>query len=121
MIGHPTETPETIYQTIDFAKSIPLDNFQATYFTPLPGSPAYDIANKYGEFDNDWRKMNMWDIVFVPRGFSKKELRRYLKIVHRKFYLRPRIIWSYIRLMRDPRYRWQLIREGFSFVKKIIT
>lgn len=120
MIGHPTETPETIYQTIDFAKSIPLDNFQATYFTPLPGSPAYDIANKYGKFDNDWRKMNMWDIVFVPYGFSKKDLRRYLKMVHRKFYFRPRIIWSYFKLMSDPKYRKQLIKEGLTFIKEML-
>lgn len=121
MIGHPTETEETIFETIDFAKSIPLDNFQATYFTPFPGSPAYDIADKYGEFEKDWKKMNMWDIVFVPYGFSRNDLRRYLKMVHRKFYLRPRIIWSYIKLMRHPKYRRQLIREGLAFIKEMAT
>ncbi len=121
MIGHPTETQETIFETIDFAKSIPLDNFQATYFTPFPGSPAYDIADKYGAFEKDWKKMNMWDIVFVPRGFTRKDLRRYLKMVHRKFYLRPQIIWSYIKLMRDPKYRRQLLKEGFAFLKEMAT
>jgi radical SAM superfamily enzyme YgiQ (UPF0313 family) len=121
MVGHPTETKETIFETINFAKSIPLDNFQATYFTPFPGSPAYDIADKYGEFEKDWKKMNMWDIVFVPYGFTRRDLRRYLKIVHRKFYFRPRIIWSYIKLMRDPKYRRQLLREGLSFIKEMTT
>ncbi|MEP9411482.1 MAG: cobalamin B12-binding domain-containing protein [Candidatus Brocadia sp.] len=121
MIGHPTETQKTIFETIDFAKSIPLDNFQATYFTPFPGSPAYDVVDKYGAFEKDWEKMNMWDIVFVPHGFSKNDLRRYLKIVHRKFYFRPRIIWSYIKLMRDPKYRRQLLREGLSFIKEMTT
>lgn len=120
MIGHPTETPATIFETINFAKSIPLDNFQATYFTPFPGSQAYDIADKYGEFEKDWKKMNMWDIVFVPQGFTRHSLRSYLKMVHRKFYLRPRIIWSYLKLMRDPKYRSQLIREGLAFIRNVI-
>lgn len=120
MIGHPTETQDTIFETINFAKSIPLDNFQATYFTPFPGSQAYDIADKYGEFEKDWEKMNMWDIVFVPQGFTRHSLRSYLKMVHRKFYLRPRIIWSYLKLMRDPKYRIQLIREGFAFIRNVI-
>lgn len=120
MIGHPTETPETIFETIDFARSIPLDNFQATYFTPFPGSQAYDVADKYGEFEKDWEKMNMWDIVFVPYGFSKKDLRHYLKMVHRKFYFRPRIIWSYFKLMSDPKYRKQLIKEGLTFIKEML-
>ncbi len=121
IIGHPTETPETVQQTIEFAKSIPLDNFQATFLTPFPGSPAYNVADKYGEFENDWKKMNMWDIVFVQHGFSKEDLRYYLKMVHREFYIRPRIIWSYIKLMNDPGYRWQLIREGIAFVREVIV
>lgn len=121
MIGHPTETPETIQDTIDFATSIPLDNFQATYFTPFPGSQAYGEAHKYGSFDDDWKKMNMWDIVFVPKGFTVKDLHRYLKMVHRKFYLRPQIIWAYLKLMKDPKYRMQLLKEGFFFVKEMVT
>lgn len=120
MIGHPTETPETIRETIDFARSIPLDNFQATYFTPLPGSVAYNVVHKYGEFDNDWKKMNMWDIVFVPHGFTKETLRWYLKRVHRKFYLRLWVIWPYIKLMRHPKYRNQLIKEGLMFLKEML-
>lgn len=121
MIGHPTETPKTILETVTFAKSLPLDNFQATYFTPFPGSQAYNIADKYGTFEKDWKKMNMWDIVFVPHGFTRQDLRHYLKMAHRKFYLRPRIIWSYIKLMRDPKYRIQLIREGLAFIKEVFT
>jgi len=120
IIGHPTETVETIRQTINFAKLLPLDNFQATYFTPFPGSRAYEIACRYGSFDNDWGKMNMWDIVFVPHGFSKEDLRYYLKVVHRKFYMRPRVIWSYIKLMSNAEYRRQLIKEGITFVREII-
>lgn len=120
IIGHPTETIETIQQTINFAKLLPLDNFQATYFTPFPGSPAYDIADKYGKFENDWAKMNMWDIVFIPNGFTEKLLRYYLKSAYRKFYLRPKVIFSYIKLMGDSGYRKQLISEGISFFKKIL-
>ena len=120
IIGHPTETRETIRQTVELAKALPLDNFQATYFTPFPGSPAYNIMDKYGQFEKDWKKMNMWDIVFVPHGFTKDDLRYYLKLVHRKFYMRPKIIWSYVKLMSNPEYRKQLLREGIAFVREMM-
>lgn len=46
MLGNVGETEETIKETIEYAKSLPLDN--ATFFitSPYPGTALYDVAKK---------------------------------------------------------------------------
>ena len=103
IIGHPTDTHDTIRKTIDFALKVPLDDISVSMMTPFPGSKLYQIASDYGTFDNDWRKMNELDIVFVPKGLTKEDLRRYSKELLKRFYLRPRIMFNYIkRTMGNP-------------------
>jgi radical SAM superfamily enzyme YgiQ (UPF0313 family) len=97
MIGHPGETRETIQESVEFAKSMPLDSFQMSFVTPFPGTAMYHEAHEYGEFIEDWEKMNMWTPVFVPHGFDVHELIALQKKALRSFYLQPRIIWSYLR------------------------
>ena len=42
MIGFPDETKEQMDRTINFAKSLDLDDFSILIVTPLPGTPLYD-------------------------------------------------------------------------------
>ncbi len=51
--------------------------------------------------DDDWRKMSMWNPVFVPEGMTSKQLVRYWKRATLGFYFRPRIVWSYLKRMRS--------------------
>ena len=97
MMGNFLETKQTLQKTIDFAKKIKLDDFHVTFLTPLPGSEIYSIADKYGTFNNDWRKMSMWYPVFIPKGLSRDILERYKKKAILRFYLRPRIILAYLK------------------------
>lgn len=96
MMANFLETEETLEKTMTFAKSLPLDAFHVTFLTPLPGSEIYNIAGDYGDFENDWEKMSMWYPVFIPRGLNRKILERYMKKAILDFYLRPRIIFSYL-------------------------
>ena len=102
MIGSPLETPETIEDTIRFTLELPLDDFQTTFFTPLPGCELYETIETYGKLEDDWSKMNMWYPVFVPNGMSREELVFYAKRAFRKFYFRPRIVWAYLKTIRKP-------------------
>jgi len=97
IMGHPKDTNATIKKTIDFALKIPLDDISVSMMTPFPGSKLYQIASDYGTFDNDWEKMNELDIVFVPKGMTKEDLRRYSKELLKRFYLRPRIMFNYMK------------------------
>lgn len=103
MIGHPTETIQTIKETIRFNKKIKVDEFKTQFLTPFPGTELYADAEKYGTLDRDWRKMGVFkDPVFVPYGLTKEEMIGWNKKGFRSFYLQPRTIVSYIKQMRNP-------------------
>lgn len=108
MMGNFMETEETLRKTIDFAKRIKLDDFHATFLTPLPGSEIYELADRYGSFDKNWDKMSMWYPVFIPKGLNRKTLETFRKKAFLEFYVRPSIILSYLKNIRS-----------FADVKKI--
>ena len=93
--GHPTENEESLGETIDFATSIPLDDMTVTMLTPFPGSQIYREASSYGDFDDDWGKMNLVNAVFIPRGLTRARLERQMRSMYRRFYLRRRIVANY--------------------------
>jgi len=94
--GFPGETEESFKRTVDFALSQPFDDFQMTYFTPLPGSPISEEAHKWGTFEDDWSKMNKLYPIFIPNGWTKETLEKRYNHALMRFYLRPRIIYKYI-------------------------
>jgi len=103
ILGLPPETQESILNTIDFAKHLPLNDMSAFILTPFPGSQMYDIAEKYGIIEKDFEKMNLLDVVYVPNGLSKEKLLDFQKRFMREFYMRPRIIGNYIlRVLKNP-------------------
>jgi anaerobic magnesium-protoporphyrin IX monomethyl ester cyclase len=102
MVGNFGETQETIDETIKFACDLGLDDFRMSFFTPLPGTRAYSEAEKFGEFENDWGKMNLFSPVFIPHGMTKQQLIDSQKIAIRKFFFRPRAVWSYLKMVRNP-------------------
>ncbi len=118
ILGHPTETPETIEKTINFAKSLPLADASFFKMTPLPGSELYKVAKKYGKFYDDWQKMNLLETVFIPFGLTKKQLEDYEKRAFKVFYWRPKIFLSYFgRLGANWRATFQIIKSGLVFIK----
>ncbi|MCX6707673.1 MAG: radical SAM protein [Candidatus Woesearchaeota archaeon] len=118
MIGGPNETNETMKQTVDFIKRLPLDDFHVTFFAPLPGSEIYANVKKYGTFDEDWEKMNMFDKPsFIPHGLKEEDMVYYYKKAYRQFYLRPRTIWYFIKKLRNPTVAKKIIISGFAFLK----
>lgn len=122
IMGHPIDTHETIKKTIGFALSIPLDDISVSMMTPFPGSKLHNIASQYGEFEDNWRKMNELDIVFVPKGLTKDDLQRYSKEMLRKFYLRPRIMFNYMkRIIENPGSLPFYFRGLTAFLKEIAS
>ena len=103
MVGNPNETEEDIKMTLKLLLELPLDEFHMSHLTPFPGSELYRTADMYGQFDRNWKKMNGWNILFVPKGLTREKLVYYSNLAFRKFYLRPRIILSYIRKIRSLR------------------
>jgi len=122
IMGHPTDTHDTIKKTIDFALRIPLDDISISMMTPFPGSKLYQIASQYGQFENNWKKMNELDVVFVPKGLTKDDLRQYSKEMFRRFYLRPQIVLNYMkRIMENPKGFPNYVKGFSAFLKEITS
>lgn len=121
MIGHPIDTHQTINDTINFAIKIKLDDLQSSVFTPLPGSEIYEIAHKYGKFDNDWEKMNYWNILFIPNNLTANDLRNSQKKLFRKFYFRPKIIFTQLMRIKGRHQFIFLLKAFIAFIKFVFT
>jgi len=103
IFGLPYETEKSMKNTIQFAKSIPLNDMSVFTLTPFPGSEMFDIAEKFGVIEKDFEKMNLLDVVYVPNGLSEEKLLSYQRRFMREFYVRPRIIGNYLlRLLSNP-------------------
>lgn len=103
IVGHPTESLETIDKTIKFAVSLKLSAVVVTINTPIPGSRQYAEAERYGTLDTtDWSRFNYWRPVFVPFGLTQEILLKKQEEFYLRFYMRPRIIWKYFRSFFGP-------------------
>lgn len=117
IIGHPTDTKESIEQTIKFAKKIPLTDIVATIFTPFPNTEAYSQSKKCGRISNsDWAKFNNWEVVFLPKNLTKKQLECYWKRFYREFYFRPAIIFIHLKKMSN----WLAVKRYFRGARVLI-
>lgn len=73
MMGLPGDTEESILKTGNFAISLGLDDMNMSKFTPFPGAPVWSTIFDSGTLDNDWRKMNCLNFVFLPEGIESRE------------------------------------------------
>lgn len=105
MLGHPTETCETLRKTKDFALSLPLTDVVCTIATPIRGTELYEMASsgKYGKFNAsaDPSMFNYWEPVFVPDGLSEDDLYRAQRNFYKSFYLRPSVFLRQLKKIRN--------------------
>lgn len=118
MLGHPTETQESLLETEAFLRVAELDLCQITKFTPYPGTPAYPTIQQHGDFDENWERMNAMQFVFVPRGLSVAELEHAFERCYRAFYTRPDVLWGMARLMAsEPRFIGRMASSAAVYVR----
>ncbi len=94
IIGHPYESRESAMETINFAKSLPLDYAQFSVLTPVPGAEVYEQA-KRGEGLKSFAKH--WDdyvfhgmpIIETP-SLKREEIDQLRRLAYRQFFLRPK-------------------------------
>ncbi len=103
MIGSPGEGPETISQTIQFAKRLKLDFAQFAVTTPFPGTELYNLYLKNSGNDIPWENFvyegtgSKITPVFETNGLSRTDLRYWTRKAYKEFYLRPSYLWQRIR------------------------
>lgn len=125
MLGNIGETEETVRETIDLAKSLPLDN--ATFFTtcPVPGSDLYYYAKSKG-FISDNTPWEMFapltDATPIPvqKDLNQNDLIYWQKKAFREFYLRPKYIFHKLKQLNSID-TLKTILEGLRVLLRILT
>ncbi|MHB8108753.1 MAG: B12-binding domain-containing radical SAM protein [Syntrophorhabdaceae bacterium] len=120
MIGFPGETAESLKLTKELALKLPLDDISVMQLTPFPGSALYKRAAEYGTFEQDWRRMNTLNTVFVPSGFIREDMEKVRAEMLGAFYFRPGIvIQKLVDAISNPRLFWSLFK-GFLVLNKVV-
>lgn len=117
MLGYPGENRDTIRQTKEFVRRIPMTIMNLSKFTPYPGSPIYRDLFGTNIRDDHWEKMNGMNFVWAPEGMTVEELDRHYQDILVSFYRRPRIGWYYLKLtLQYPNHFYRLLRFLLGFL-----
>jgi radical SAM superfamily enzyme YgiQ (UPF0313 family) len=121
IIGFPGETHETLKETEDFLKTVPIDTLRLTYFTPFPNTDITGDLEGNGEIVADWTKLNFYNIAYIPTGLTRKDLERAYRRIMLHFYTRPRVLKSFLPHLLVPRKAAALFRGTFGLGKLLVT
>jgi radical SAM superfamily enzyme YgiQ (UPF0313 family) len=121
IIGLPGETRQTVRETIDLAKKIPLDIALFHVAMPYAGTEFYFQAVANGWLNTyDWKHFDMNDSSVVAyEDFSAEEILQATKQAFREFYLRPVQAWRLARMMQasgDFSMVWSVARNFLSWI-----
>ena len=102
IIGLPTETEETIRQTIEFSKKLPLDIALFHVAAPYPGTPFFFEVVREGWFRSGtrWEQVDMdkGTVLDYP-GLPAERLLYWQKRAFREWALRPGPIMTYLKML----------------------
>lgn len=110
MIGCPYETYQTIADSINFAKKLPLYRIGVNVLTPYPGTEIYNSALK-GEgirlVCKDWKEFKRWGTSVIETDeLSKEDIEYYQKKFLREFNSSPKVLFYHLK---------QLLKGNLSY------
>lgn len=121
ILGLPGETPETIRQTIEFAKSLDVFSIQVSLAAPYPGTELYRQAKENGWFSEDLDLVDehgQQTAALQYEGLSRDEIFRSVEKFYKAYYFRPRPI---ARMVGEMLLDWDMmkrrLREGAEFFR----
>ena len=120
IFGLPWETPETVEQTIEFAKEIKPDSAQFAVVIPHPGTELYDLCLQKG-----WLKYESWEdfdcrkALIETDNLSIEDPTKYRSQAYRKFYLRPIYILRTSLKLWNPKEARRIIKSARSVIERI--
>lgn len=116
ILGLPGETEQTIINSVEFAKKIPLDRAQFLILDLLPGSALYNEHKE--EFDYDYSKESYHEPTWVPATITAEKLKEWQPKAFRQFFFRPGPIFSLVRFFRLSQLKFILSRlADFKILK----
>ncbi|NWG13118.1 MAG: radical SAM protein [Acidobacteria bacterium] len=118
IIGLPGETVETIRETIDLSKSLPLDIALFHVAAPYPGTPFFFQVVENGWFRKGtrWEQVDMdKDTVLEYGNLSAEDLLYWQRRAFREWAFRPGPVFTYIKMLfGDTRTFQRAVRVGME-------
>jgi len=121
IIGLPGETLETIRQTIDFSKRLPLELALFHIAAPYPGTPFF-----FEVVENGWfRPGTRWEEVDMDKGtvlqyenLSAEDLKYWQRRAFREWAIRPGPLWTYLKMLFSDTHTFKrAIRVGLEHLR----
>src|SRR6267142_7229000 len=121
IIGLPGETPETIEQTIKFAKELDTETIQVSLAHAYPGTEMYEFARENGFIINEQKMVDEGGHQLAHIEYPGLPREVALEAVHRfydEYYFRPKAIFRIVRnAIFDSKERKRLYKDAKSFMK----
>ena len=127
MMGLPGETKESILKSKKYVYSLPIDDFNLAKFTPFPGSPIYQQIKDgavLGTFQENWKKMDCMDFVFIPNGMEKETMDKLFIDFYRSHFMRHKVLFGYFSMIWKSPDSWKRFMKNsvrfltFAFTNK---
>lgn len=123
ILGHMPDTRESILETIEFAKSLPLHDVTVQINTLLPRTPQMEIWEREGEkwgrlVNESTTEKSFWEPTFVPWGLEADEIVELHRKFYREFYFRPVTIQRHLENIHGLRdvYKYAQAANLFGFL-----
>ncbi len=101
VVGADSDTPETVRDTVAFARKYRIDSLMLNVLTPAIGTSQYDAMDAGDRiFERRWQFYDGQHVVFAPRKMTPAELQHEFLIGYRRFYS----TWRGLKLLA----RWRL-------------
>lgn len=110
IFGLPGETKETIQESINFARNSKLTRAQFMILDIIPGSELWYTLK--GKFKPNWKKNSYKEPEWLPDGLTRKDLMDAQSQAFKKFYLRPIILFRFVRFIKLSQLKFLLQRFG---------
>lgn len=93
IVGGDDDTPETMIETVAFAREVGIDTIQISILFPIPGTKLYSTLEKEGRIlTHDWSLFDGTVVVFEPESMTMRQLQEGCLRAWKRFYLRIRKI-----------------------------
>jgi radical SAM superfamily enzyme YgiQ (UPF0313 family) len=97
VIGNPTETRDEIEQTIKFAMELDSDSIQVHFYTPYPGSPAWEKYRDRIAGHSPKKMFHYAEPAFSLAEVSSAELVKLRSNFYRRYIFRPGFAINHLR------------------------
>ncbi len=102
ILGAPYETHQTVRDSINFARKLPLYKVGVNILTPYPGTELYDVATQAGGgvrlLCQDWKEYRRWGTSVVETDeLSAADMEYYQKKFLREFYGSWKVVFYHLK------------------------